>query len=213
MAERRGSGSATRALLSPAFHGWSLMIGTPPFSTRSPSQARIAGSTVSEPTTATATTRIVPVANDVEGRCPGEVHPRHRDHHREAGDHHRAARGRRRRRQRRRFAAPRFALLALAAQVEHRVVDSHREADQQDHLVDRAVHRREWLIGPIRPIVAITAVSASSSGTPAATRAPNAISRISSVIGSEVNSACLKSSLIGSFDLLVDARVAGLARP
>ena len=40
------------------------------------------------------------------------------------------------------FAAPRLALLALAAQVEHRVVDPDREADQQDHLVDRAVHRR-----------------------------------------------------------------------
>src|SRR5436190_5578 len=33
-----------------------------------------------------------------------------------------------------------LALLALAAQVEHRVVDTHRQADQQDHLVDRLVH-------------------------------------------------------------------------
>ena len=42
--------------------------------------------------------------------------------------------------------------------------------------------------------MAITAVRPSSSGTPAATSAPNATTRISSVIGSERNSAFLKSS-------------------
>ena len=51
------------------------MIGTPPFSTRSPSQARIAGRTVSEPTTATATTMIVPVANDVKVGSPARYIP------------------------------------------------------------------------------------------------------------------------------------------
>ena len=60
-----------------------------------------------------------------------------------------------------------------------------------------------WLIGPISPIVASTAVSASSSGTPAATSAPKASSRISRVIGREVNSACLKSSLIDSLSCLL----------
>ena len=129
--------------LSPAFHRMFLMIGTPPFSTRSPSQASSAGSTVSEPTTATATTMIVPVANDVKVDAPPEVHARHGDHHRQARDEHRPPRGRRGSRQRRLFAAPRFALLALAAQVEHRVVDADRQADQQDHLVDRAVNGRE----------------------------------------------------------------------
>ncbi len=62
-------------LLSVAFHGWSLMIGTPPFSTRSPSQARSAGRTVSDPTTATATTMIVPVANDVNVGAPPKYMP------------------------------------------------------------------------------------------------------------------------------------------
>ena len=44
------------------------------------------------------------------------------------------------------------------------------------------------------PIVAITAVTPSSSGRPAATSAPNASSRITSVIGSEIVSAFLRSS-------------------
>ena len=35
-----------------------------------------------------------------------------------------------------------LALLALAAQIEHRVVDADGEPDQQDHLVDRLVDRR-----------------------------------------------------------------------
>ncbi len=61
--------------LSPAFHGWSLTIGTPPFSIRSPSQASSAGNTVSDPTTATATTMIVPVANDVNVGAPPRYMP------------------------------------------------------------------------------------------------------------------------------------------
>ena len=51
------------------------MIGTPPFSTRSPSHAKSAGSTVSEPTTATATTMIVPVANDSKVGAPARYIP------------------------------------------------------------------------------------------------------------------------------------------
>ena len=51
------------------------MIGTPPFSTRSPSHDRIAGSTVSDPTIATATTRIVPVANDSKVGVPARYMP------------------------------------------------------------------------------------------------------------------------------------------
>ncbi len=47
---RTGSRIGDHTRLSSAFHGWCLRIGTPPFSTRSPSQDRIAGSTVSEPT-------------------------------------------------------------------------------------------------------------------------------------------------------------------
>ena len=61
--------------LSPAFHGMFLMIGTPPFSTRSPSHASIAGSTVSDPMTAIATTMIVPVANDSNVGAPARYMP------------------------------------------------------------------------------------------------------------------------------------------
>ncbi len=45
----------------------------------------------------------------------------------------------------------------------------------------------------VRPIVASTAVSPSSSGMPAATRAPNAITRMTSVIGSENSPAFFRS--------------------
>ena len=45
-------------------------IGTRPFSTRSPSQLSIAGRTVSEANTATATTRIVPSANEMNDLSP-----------------------------------------------------------------------------------------------------------------------------------------------
>ena len=51
-----------------------------------------------------------------------------------------------------------------------------------------------WLIAPTSPMVAKTPEIASSSGTPAATSAPNAITSTTSVSGSEVNSAFLKSS-------------------
>ena len=63
-------------------------------------------------------------------------------------------------------------------------------------MIDSSTPLPMWLITPIRPIVPSTAVRPSSKGTPAATRAPKAIKRISSVIGSEVISAVLKSLLI-----------------
>ena len=49
--------------------------GTRPFSTRSPSTDRTAGSTVSEPSIATATTTIVPVANEVKVAAPAKYIP------------------------------------------------------------------------------------------------------------------------------------------
>ena len=52
-----------------------LRNGTRPLLTRSPSLDRIAGSTVSEPTTAMATTRIVPVANDRNVGAPPKYMP------------------------------------------------------------------------------------------------------------------------------------------
>ena len=51
------------------------MNGTRPFSTRSPSLDSSAGSTVTEPTMATATTRIVPIANDVNTALPAKNMP------------------------------------------------------------------------------------------------------------------------------------------
>ena len=52
-----------------------LMKGTRPLFTRSPSLERIAGRTVSEPTTAIATTRIVPVANETKVAAPPRYMP------------------------------------------------------------------------------------------------------------------------------------------
>ena len=52
-----------------------------------------------------------------------------------------------------------------------------------------------WLGSAIRPNVARTAVRASSSGMPAATSAPNASTRMSSVIGSESAPALPRSLL------------------
>ena len=51
------------------------MNGTRPFSTLSPSLESSAGSTVSEPTTETATTRIVPIAKDVKTLEPAKNMP------------------------------------------------------------------------------------------------------------------------------------------
>ena len=49
--------------------------GTRPLFTRSPSLDRIAGRTVSEPSTEIATTRIVPVANEVKVAAPPKYMP------------------------------------------------------------------------------------------------------------------------------------------
>ena len=65
--------------------------GTRPLSTLSPSRESSAGSTVSDPSTATATTRIVASASD--GRIAGQEHACHRDHHGQAGDEHGAPGG------------------------------------------------------------------------------------------------------------------------
>ena len=51
------------------------MIGTRPFSTLSPSLERTAGSTVSDPSTAMPTTRIVPIANDLNTMLPAKNMP------------------------------------------------------------------------------------------------------------------------------------------
>ena len=168
--------------------------GTRPLFTRSPSFERIAGRTVSEPTTAMATTRIVPVANDRNVAAPPKYMPAI------AAitvipetSTARPGRGRGRL-ERRLLRAPAGALLALAAQVEHRVVHAHGEPDQEHHGADRLVHRPDLADRADQADGRATAVIASSSGTNAASSAPKARIRITSVIGSEVTSAFLKSS-------------------
>ena len=68
----------------------------------------------------------------------------------------------------------------------------------------------KWLVRATRPIVARTAVNASRIGTLAATSAPNAINRITSVIGSEVTNARLEILADRIVELLADARIADL---
>ena len=68
----------------------------------------------------------------VEGLVAAQEHAGHRDDHRQAGDQHRAPRGRGGDLERGALIAPGGALLALASQVEERVVDADRQPDQQD---------------------------------------------------------------------------------
>ena len=117
--------------------------GTRTFSTRSPSQDSIAGSTVSEPIIATATTIIVPIANDMNVLSPEKNIPAIAIITVMPGDEHGAAGRRGGGLERRRLAPSRAALVALAADVEERVVDADGEPDQEDDLGDRLVHRDE----------------------------------------------------------------------
>ena len=75
-----------------------------------------------------------------------EEHAGHRDHHRQARDQHGTAGGRRGPLECGLRVVPGGPLLALAPHVEERVVDAHRQADQQDHL-GRAVVDREDVAG------------------------------------------------------------------
>ena len=77
------------------------------------------------------------------------------------------------------FVAPRRALLAGAAQVEQRVVDADREADQQHDVAIDSSTGASWLTRPTRPIVADDGGDARAApGCPAASSAPKANSRI-----------------------------------
>ncbi len=65
-----------------------------------------------------------------------------------------------------------------------------------------------WLTGASRPSVIATAERPSASGRPAATSAPKATTRITSVTGSERNSALRKSS-----SKAFDSALSALASP
>ncbi len=104
-----------------------------PRSTRSPSRPSSAGSTVSEPDHRDQDDDHRADPERVEDLRAREQHPGHRDQHGGAGDQDGAAR----RSPRRACSAsrpwPARALLALALDVEERVVDADRHAHQQDH--------------------------------------------------------------------------------
>ena len=78
-----------------------------------------------------------------ERRVAGEEHARHGDEHRHARDKHRAAGRRCSSLERRLFSPTGSAFLALSLQVEHRVVDAHCQADQEDDRADRVGHRQQ----------------------------------------------------------------------
>ena len=83
----------------------------------------------------------MPTPKEVNTGAAGEEHAGHRDHHGEARDQHGAAGGRGGRLERRLGARAGVALLHLAPQVEHAVVDADREADEQHDGGDRLVER------------------------------------------------------------------------
>ena len=128
---------------SPPRRAAAAQTGMRPFSTRSPSQASIAGRTVSEATIASATTIIVPIANETNAGSPLmnmpaiaaiTVRPETSTARPEVAAAISSAS---------RWPVPGGPLLALSAQVEERVVDADREADQQDHGGDAWVDRED----------------------------------------------------------------------
>ena len=102
-------------------------------------------------------------------------------------------------------------LLALALEVEERVVDADGHADQHDHAADGGLGGTRYDSGAMMPIVAATLVAASSTGMPAAISAPNASSISTSVTGRLNPSAAERSSATRSLMLSSIDDVAGLA--
>ena len=151
-ARGRGSSPRHRWRRAPGAVAPLARNGTRPFSTRSPSQRQHAGRTVTEPSIATATTMIVPVREADERLEPVKnmpaiatitVRPETSTARPEVAAAASSALARLR---------PARPLLALAAQVEQRVVDADGEADQQDHRVDGLVTGMIWLGRATRPM-------------------------------------------------------------
>ena len=207
----RGRGSRSRRARRRAA-GAGRRNGMRPFSTLSPSAASSAGRTVSEPRTAMATTIIVPIAKPHERLVAGEEHAGHRGHDGEAGDEHRAAGGG--------GCGLEGGLRATCRRAVPHARASRRTASSRRRRRGRSAGSRRRCCcrpgttgsaAPIRPIVANTEVRPSSSGMPAATSAPKAKSRISSVTGRESSPAFCEVLAEDVVDLLVDRRVADLA--
>ena len=133
--------AAGRGAAAAGSSGARLRKGTRPFSTRSPSSDSSAGSTVTEPNIAMATTIIVATPIALKSPMPVKSMPGHRHDHRDAGDQDRPPRGGRGDPQRGLRVVARRPLLALAAQVEQAVVDADGQAHQQHHRVGGVAHR------------------------------------------------------------------------
>ena len=107
--------------------------GTRGRSTHRPSPASTAGSTVIEPSTATATTRIAPTASELKIALPVRNMPAIATATRAAGDDHGPPGGRRRDLHRVQGGAAAGPLLTGPPDVEERVVDADGHPDQQHH--------------------------------------------------------------------------------
>ena len=114
-------------------------IGTRGRSTQRPSLASSAGSTVIEPSTATATTMIEPTASELNVASPRMNNPAIDADHGRTGDQDRVARGLGRDLDGVAGGVALRALLTLALEVEQRVVDTDGHADQHDHAGDGGV--------------------------------------------------------------------------
>ena len=113
------------------------------FSTRSPSHESMAGRTVSDPSTATATTRIVAAPNPLNVGSPVRnipaiamitVSPEMSTERPDVAAAISSASS---------SLLPSRALLTLPLQIEHRVVDADGEPDQEDDRSDALVHRQD----------------------------------------------------------------------
>ena len=132
-----------------------------------------------------ATTRIVALGEGDERLVAADEHPGHRDDHRHAGDQHRAPGRRGGGLQRGALAAPGGALLALASQIEQRVVDPTASPISRTTAGRLESTGSSWLAIATSPSAASTAVIPISSGRPAATSVPKVMMRMISVTGSE----------------------------
>ena len=107
---------------------------------RSPSAAMVAGTTVTEPSDGDRDHEDRAERERLKDRMADHPHPRHRDHHGQAGDQHGSTRGRGGDLEGLFVAASSGALVTLAADVEHRVIDTDGEPDEQDDRADRLGH-------------------------------------------------------------------------
>ena len=169
--------------------------GTRSRSTLSPSLESNAGSTVSEPSTAIATTAIVANAIEAKISLPVRNMPAiavmtiRPETSTERPDVAAAASNCGS------LAPAGGTLLPLPPQVEHRVVDADGEADQEhDAQVPASPSAGNGWTGRRDRRSRTRRSGARSSGIPAATRAPKAITRMMSVIGRESSPAFARSS-------------------